>query len=238
MTQSEATINEAGRRPIRSRGWVVFDAAAHALVRWGVSPNAVSVGSVVFAVAGACLMVVSVYIELGVLPRVMLFAAALSVQGRLVCNLLDGMVAERGPGGTLVGRLYNEVPDRVSDVVLFVGFGWLVARPEDVALGALAACMAVLTAYVRAMAGEVGAPPPFCGPMAKPQRMALLTAALVALALEPWRWLHAWWGPDGSWGLVESVLWVCIVGCAWTAWRRLMRIARYAKAGGAGDDDA
>jgi hypothetical protein len=51
-------------------------------------------------------------------------------------------------------------------------FGWL---------GALAAA---LTAYVRVFGGTLGLPQDFRGPMAKQQRMAVLTAACLAGAAE------------------------------------------------------
>lgn len=210
---------------------------ADGLARRGVTPNTISGASMVFALAGAALMVGAAYTGHAVAVRAMLLGAAAMVQGRLLCNMLDGMVADRTPGGgTLVGRLYNEVPDRVSDTLLLLGLGWLVASPVDIYLGALAACVAALTAYIRAMACEVGAPPPFHGPMAKPQRMALTTAVLLALALLPHAWLAGWWGPDGRWGLVETALLAIILGGIITCWRRLTRIAIHAKAAGGHHD--
>jgi len=237
MDDSQQPTGDPGRRPLRSRGVPVFGRMADVLARRGVTPNAVSAVSMVFAMAGAALMVGAGSIEHNMAARVMLLLAAAMVQGRLLCNMLDGMVADRTPGGgTLVGRLYNEVPDRVSDTLLLLGLGWLVTSPVDFYLGALAACVAALTAYIRAMAREVGAPPPFHGPMAKPHRMALTTAVLLVLALLPHAWLTGWWGPDGRWGLVETALWAIILGGIITCWRRLTRIAKHAKAAGGHHD--
>lgn len=221
----------------------VFGRLADVLARRGVTPNAISVASVVFAMGGAGAMVGAAWADPPFATRLMLLAAAVMVQGRLACNLLDGMVADRVGGGTLVGRLYNEVPDRVSDTALLLACGALVAWPGDFYLGALAACAAALTAYIRAMSREVGAPQPFVGPMAKPQRMALLTAVLVALSLLPHDWLTGWWGPaaprggGGRWGLVETALWVMILGGVVTCWRRLTLIAAHASAAGGSDDN-
>ena len=238
MHDAEQTTDDPDRRPLRSRGVPVFGVMASALARRGVTPNVVSVVSMVFAFVGAGLMVGAAYADHALAVRAMLLLAAAMVQGRLLCNMLDGMVADHLAGGTLIGRLFNEVPDRVSDTVLLLGLGWLVASPVDFYLGALAACVAALTAYIRAMAREVGAAAPFHGPMAKPQRMALLTAVLLALAFLPHAWLIGWWGPEGRWGLVESALWAVTIGGVVTCWRRLMSIAAHANAVGGKDDHA
>ena len=238
MDDAEQTTDATDRRPLRSRGVPVFGWMADVLAQRGVTPNAVSVVSVFFALAGAALMVGATMGEHSFAIRVMLFGAAAMVQGRLVCNMLDGMVADRVGGGSLIGRLYNEVPDRVSDTVLLIGMGWLVASPADFYLGALAACVASLTAYIRAMAREVDAAQPFHGPMAKPHRMALMTAVLLTLAFLPHDWLAGWWRPGGRWGLVETALWVIILGGVITCWRRLTRIASHARTAGGNDDHA
>src|SRR6266576_3410050 len=48
--------------------------------------------------------------------------------------------------------------------------------------GWLAAVLAVITAYVRALGTSAGASPYFLGPMAKPHRMAVMTAACLIMA--------------------------------------------------------
>ncbi len=83
------------------------------------------------------------------------------------------MVAVEGGRGTHTGPLYNEVPDRFSDILLLISAGYAFSsRPEA---GWAAAVVALLVAYVRAIAASVGAGQLFMGPMAKQQRMALLT---------------------------------------------------------------
>jgi hypothetical protein len=52
-------------------------------------------------------------------------------------------------------------------------------------LGWAAALVAVFVAYVRALGASVGAGQLFLGPMAKPHRMALMTAMCVFLAIFP-----------------------------------------------------
>lgn len=107
-------------------------------------------------------------------------------QVRLLCNLFDGMVAIARGVASPKGELYNEVPDRVSDAAIFIGLGY--ASLSDPILGVAAALVAVFTAYVRAMAKAAGAPNDYCGPMAKPQRMAVVTALSIWMALRPDAW--------------------------------------------------
>ena len=154
--------------------------------------------------------------------RVAWLTAAALMQLRLLANLLDGMVAIESGRASPVGELYNEVPDRVSDTAILVGAGYAVGG--DPVLGCLAACTALFTAYVRAMGKAAGAPQEFCGPMAKQQRMALLTAVAVYCGLTPLGWQPTWSNFGGR-GIVAAALLVIVMGALFTAGRRLVRIA-------------
>lgn len=165
---------DASRRPIASRSssWAIGLSAW--LARSGATPNGISLLSVVFAGIGAALILFTAH-------PIGMICAALSVQLRLVCNLVDGMVAIEGGKKTKSGPIYNEFPDRVADSLFLVaagyacGFGWL---------GWLSALLAALTAYIRVFGGSVGLPQDFSGIMAKQRRMAVLTAGLVAQSIE------------------------------------------------------
>lgn len=110
-----------------------------------------------------------------------LVLCALCVQLRLVCNLLDGMVAMEGGKKSAVGALYNEFPDRVADSLLIVALGYASGQPW---LGWLGALLAALTAYVRLAGGSLGQIQDFRGPMAKQHRMAVLTLGCLIGAVE------------------------------------------------------
>lgn len=163
----------AARRPLASRStrWAAW--AARTVARTGLSPNQVSGLSVAVALVGAALLVDG--------RPLALVGAAACVQLRLLCNLLDGMIAVEGGRTSRTGVLYNEVPDRLADSLVLVaaGYGAGVAW-----LGWLAALAAMATAYLRTLGGALGQPQDFRGPMAKPQRMAALTVGSLAAALE------------------------------------------------------
>ena len=164
------------RRPLKSRGSVAVRRIAAALVARHVPPNAISIAGVVIAAAGAAAMLAAS--ESGDAARVgLLVAAALAIQLRLLCNLLDGLVAVEGGLGAPDGELFNEVPDRITDSLLLVAAGYAGSVAE---LGWAAALAAALTAYVRVLGGALRQPQDFSGVMSKPRRMALLTAACLA----------------------------------------------------------
>src|SRR3546814_4144150 len=73
----------------------------------GVSPNLISMMSIVFAALGAAAL-----LELGSPWGAWLCAIAIVL--RLLCNLFDGLVAVEHARKTPTGVLYNEVPDRVE----------------------------------------------------------------------------------------------------------------------------
>jgi phosphatidylglycerophosphate synthase len=161
---------ENARRPIaaRSSAWAIKLSAW--LARSGVTPNAISVTSILFAAIGGLLIF---YVD----HWLAWLAAAICVQLRLVCNLLDGMVAIEGGKKSSVGAIYNEFPDRIADTLFLVPLGYATGMPW---LGWACALLAALTAYVRVFGGSLGLAQDFGGVMAKQRRMAALTAGLVA----------------------------------------------------------
>lgn len=153
--------------------------------------------------------------------RGLFFAAAALIQFRLLCNMLDGMVALESGKASPVGELYNEIPDRVSDLATLIGLGY--AAHSSIELGYLAGALAVLVAYVRAAAVVAGAPQDYRGPMAKQQRMFLATCAAAYCAVAP-----ATWQPTiatDRWSVPAAVLAVIALGCVFTIVRRLARTA-------------
>jgi len=210
----------AERRPLASRDAGLARRAAGWLIARSVSANAVSLSSMGFAgVAALCL--VQTRTATGIALRLLFLLAALFVQLRLLANLLDGMVAVGSRRASALGEIYNEVPDRVADIVILVGAGFALGGAPT--LGYHAALVAVITAYLRALGNTAGVRALFCGPMAKPQRMATITAACVYCACAPADWLGsvATAGP----GVMAYALIVIVSGGLVTALRRLRRIS-------------
>lgn len=207
------------RRPISTRQHPLSISLADWLASHGVSPNAISVGGMIAGVLAGVALACS-----GRFPHawVFLLAGAVGMQLRLLANMFDGMVAIQTGKASPVGELFNEVPDRVSDAAIFIGAGYaLGGLPE---LGYLAAVVALFVAYVRAAGKASGAPQDFCGPMAKPQRMAVLTTAAVLASILPASWQEEL-VTTSKLGLIAWSLLAIAFGGVITAIRRLRRTA-------------
>jgi len=212
------TDPKLSRRPLTSRSTKWAAAIASWLVKKRVQPNHISVLSVGFAsLAGMALVWAG---QVGFGWRVVLFLiAAAGIQLRLACNMFDGMVAVEGGCKTKSGEIYNELPDRFADVLIIAGAGYsLPYSPWLQTLGWMAAALAVITAYVRAMGVAAGAGQYFLGPMAKPHRMAVLTVACLGLV-----GLNVF---KSEFDLMQITLLVICAGCLVTIARRVIRIVR------------
>jgi len=203
----------ANRRPIKSRqqGWAAK--SAYLLKNMGVKPNQISIMSSVCAlIAGACLLATR-YADTQCAYIVLFIVAALFVQGRLLCNLFDGMVAIEGGLKSKSGEIYNDFPDRISDSFILIGAGYAVLCVNfGPVLGWSAAIIAILTAYVRILGVSAGTKQYFSGPMAKQHRMAIITVACLASIF------------DNRGIVIAIALGVIILGGLITVVRRLKKI--------------
>lgn len=210
---------DENRRPLASResGWA--RAVARKLSTASVTPNQISMASMVMAaVAGIAFWQAGD--ATGGSRVALLLVAALFCQFRLLCNLFDGMVAIEGGKQAPDGPFWNEFPDRVADILILVGAGYGAGVPT---LGWSAAAFAVLTAYTRELGRNCGLPADFSGPMAKQHRMATITAAALLSLAEP-----LW---NGHNQVLVMALWLIAVGAGITAIRRAANIVRKLRAG-------
>ena len=217
MTDSENDYSTE-RRPIASREKAISKRLAARLAATGISPNTISTAGMIAGMASGVAFALSPHA-----PMAWVLAGAVLMQLRLLANMLDGMVAVATGRASPLGELFNEVPDRIADTAIFIGAGF--AAGGDPVAGFLAAVAALFTAYVRAEGKVAGAHQEFCGPMAKPERMFLLTAAALFAALAPASWQPELSSPLRG-GTLAVALWVIALGSLLTAMRRLLRIAR------------
>ena len=210
---------EITRRPLKSRDTKWARVLAAWLARAGVRPNAISVVGTFFAAMGGACLYASGKIDWDWRWVVLMILSICGIQLRLLCNLLDGMVAIEGGFKTKTGELFNELPDRFSDAFILIGAAYSV--PTVVAtrdLGWAAAVLALITAYTRALGASMGAGQHFIGPMAKQHRMAVMTAANAIAALA------ALW-PDAA-KVIPVALALIVAGCVLTIFRRCYKIAQ------------
>lgn len=201
----------------RRRAWP--SAIARALARAGVTPNQVSMLSVVFAGCSAWAFHRASWTS----PSLWLVVAAAGIQLRLLCNLLDGLLAIEGGLKSKTGELFNEIPDRAGDILILLGAGMAVRTyPHGFELATAATILAVLTAYIRLLGGSLGFVQDFTGPMAKQHRMFTLTLGTLAAAIE-------WQARSSLWAVVIALV-LIVLGSAVTCARRTARIAAQMRA--------
>jgi phosphatidylglycerophosphate synthase len=138
--------------------------------------------SIAFALAGGLFLAGA---AAGLASAWLFLGAAACIQLRLLANMLDGLIAVEGGRLTPTGELYNEIPDRIADVLFLATAGYAAQYGAwGTGLGWSAAVLAVTTAYIRALGARRGQPQDFCGPQAKPHRMFLLTIGCLLAGAE------------------------------------------------------
>jgi phosphatidylglycerophosphate synthase len=202
------------RRPIANIFRLTANGVTRFCVRHHIDPDAISYFSVLAAALAGLL-----FWKSGQHPVLLLFAP-LFCYLRLWCNMLDGMVALAAGKASWRGEILNDLPDRISDVLIFAGAahsGWM-----NPIAGYWAAIFALLTAYVGMFGQAVGVQREFSGFMSKPWRM-------VALHAGAWITLACVWWNGGSIRFASLTVfdWACVIvvaGCVQTMTIRLKRI--------------
>jgi phosphatidylglycerophosphate synthase len=210
----------ASRRPIAQLFRRTADVAVRLCVARNVHPDVISLTSIVAsALAAACFFYAWRW-------PVLLIVAPLLCYVRLWLNMLDGMVALASGKASPRGEILNDLPDRVSDVLIFAGVAHSgFCHPL---LGYWAAIFALLTAYVGTLGQAVAGHREFGGMMSKPFRMVMLHAGAWGTFL-----LIAVRQPIAI-GPMTVLDWTCVLilgGCAQTIAVRLMATTRRLRAG-------
>lgn len=197
------------RRPIASRNtkWAAY--VTRRLVQEGVAPNRISAGSVVAALLAGCAFWAAGAVGPLWATGLLLVLGAAFTQLRLLCNLFDGLVAVEGGMASPDGAFWNEVPDRLSDMLILTGFG---LASGQLALGLLAGALALMTAYLREFGRATGLGSDFSGPGAKSHRMAAVTAGALAQVIALILGL--------GWPVLLLALWLIVALTAVTVIRR------------------
>ncbi len=202
------------RRPIAQMFRCTGEGATNLCGRLGIHPDAISYFSILAAFAAAlCFWKSGTNMWL-------LIIAPLFCYLRLWFNMLDGMVAVAAGKASARGEIVNDLPDRVSDVIIFAG----VAQSDlmNPVIGYWTAIVSLFTAYVGLFGQAIGGRREFGGIMSKPWRM-------VALSLGAWAMFACRSCQAGlhDFGRLTILDWTCLVviaGCLQTIIVRLKRI--------------
>lgn len=211
MTNYEPT----SRRPIASLFRATAQGAVRLAVRVGLHPDVISYASIAAAAVAAWF-----FWQSRTHPRYLAVAVAFAFL-RLWLNMFDGMVALAAGKASKKGEIINDLPDRLSDILIFAGVahsGWC-----NTIVAYWVALAAVVVAYVGLFGQAVGVQREFSGVMAKPWRIAALSVgALLTMTLvlrgEPF-WYRGW-------SVLDWTHFAILAGCAQTIALRLVRIFR------------
>lgn len=173
---------------------------ARALVRVGVTANALTVAGLVLTFAGVAIVLAGD-------AR----AGAVVLAVGTATDALDGAVARVRGTASRLGAFYDSVADRVSDAVLLGAAAWIV-RDEPVlfAVAVVALGGAQLTSYIRAKAESLGWKATV-GVVERAERVIIL---VIALFLD----------------LLAIALWLLALGSLVTVAQRLRAVRRQARA--------
>jgi len=205
MAQYEPT----SRRPIGEGFRATARHATSLCVQSNIHPDAISYASVAAAAIAALCFWKSAF------HPWLLFVAPLFCYLRLWFNMLDGMVAIASGNASWRGEILNDLPDRVSDVLIFAGVahsGWM-----NPFIGYWAAIFALLTAYVGMFGQAVGVQREFSGMMSKPWRMVMLHVGA-------WITLVRVTIPIQRFTILDLTCLIIIAGCLETMAVRLRRV--------------
>lgn len=178
----EVEVGGLGRRVLKTRKRVWVQNLAVKISHLNITPNQISVMSVISAAAAMLCFLLSY----GSLKWLL---AAFFIQFRLFCNMMDGLVAIEGGKKTRLGDIYNDLPDRLADLLIIVAYGHAIESIVIVQVNTisvtsshlawLAGALAIGTAYLRTLFVSLGAKSDYSGPMAKQHRMALISASCI-----------------------------------------------------------
>jgi CDP-diacylglycerol---glycerol-3-phosphate 3-phosphatidyltransferase len=124
----------------------VFTPVVDALLRWGVSPDAVTVVGTVGVCAGALIF----------FPRGELLVGVLVITAFVFSDLIDGAMARKAGRASPFGAFLDSTLDRLGDAAIFGGLAMYYVGPGDddrlAALALYCLVMGSVTSYARARA--------------------------------------------------------------------------------------
>jgi phosphatidylglycerophosphate synthase len=162
---------------MRGRSRIIADPMAAAAERLGISPNQLSILSLLFAAAAALLYYLSVS------RKELLYAAAMLVFLNALFDLTDGALARRTGKAALRGDFLDHVIDRYADIAILAGIVFAGYAPWPI--GFLAAVGVLLTSYIGTQAQALGLGRHYGGVMGRADRLMVIIIATIANSLYP-----------------------------------------------------
>ena len=183
------------------------------LLRWGVSPDAVTLIGTAGSVAGALVF----------FPRGEFFWGVITVTLFIFSDLVDGNMARQAGRSSKWGAFLDSTLDRVADAAIFGGLAmWYAGGGNNDLLCAVSVfCLASgqVVSYTKARGEALGFPVDVSGLVERAERLVIsLTAAGFA-------GLHKFGVPYVEW-LLPIALWVVAAGSLVTVAQRMLTVRR------------
>ena len=198
------------------RRWQPMRRVALSLTGIGVTSEMVAIVGMIFGIlAGFSFMSTAEALN----PRLFWALGLVFCLLRIACIRIDGILHFQTSKRPLEEVFFTELPERVSDAVTLIGFGF--AANSSPWLGLSAALAAIFSAYVRSIGEERGAGKKRAasGPMTRIHRLILISATSVLMLIEI---------PTSHFTtpIPQIALWVILFGCILTILIRWSRIRR------------
>lgn len=139
---------------------------------------------------------------------------------RITCVRIDSLLQSQNPRQSVEEVYFHELPERVSDAVTLIGFGF--AAQSSAWLGLATALAAIFSAYVRSLGMMRGAARKSAasGPMTRIHRLIIVSVSSVIMIFPAAQ-------ARFSTPVPQIALWVILVGCIATILIRWFNIRRH-----------
>ncbi|MEM1441260.1 MAG: hypothetical protein AAGF67_02890 [Verrucomicrobiota bacterium] len=209
---------ESASRTKTRRRWQPMRRIALSLTGWGVTSEMVGiVGMVLGILAGFSFLFTGETSS----PQLFWASGMVCCVLRLACLRIDSLLYHHHSKPTMEEIFVTELPERVSDAVTLIGFGF--ALNSNYWLGLASALAAIFSAYVRSVGVQRGAARKSAssGPMTRIHRLILLSITSLLMVLNIPK-------EHFSTPIPQIALWVILIGCLATIMIRLLRLQEYA----------
>ena len=196
----------------------VFTPIARLLLKWGVSPDAVTLVGTLGVCAGALIF----------FPQGLLLAGVLVITAFVFSDIVDGNMARMSGRVSPFGAFLDSTLDRVADAAVFGGLAMYYVGPGDsewlVALCLYNLVMGSVTSYARARAESLG----MQAKVGIAERATRLVSILVITGLADL--VRVLGAPDGVLWAIPVTLGVLAVASTITVFQRVLTVRDQSKA--------
>ena len=136
------------------------------LKRMGVSPNHITVFTIVFSI------IIGYILFLGIQDRFLFLIVALGLLLRMMLNALDGMMAKQFNLQSKLGEVLNEIGDVISDIAIYFPFIYFESIKSEYVI--IFIFLSIINEFCGVLAKLISGTRRYDGPMGKSDRAFLV----------------------------------------------------------------